>query len=537
MSSEKAVADPGPEVSVIIPARDLEGYVDDAIRSVLDQDFGDFELIVVDDGSTDGTASKVEAWMRRDRRVRLLANRRRPGVSGARNTGIDAARGAFVAFLDADDTWFPGSLRARVARLKSIPERAFVHGPLRLVDETLAPLGPEIATRKTIGFENAIGNPASLNVCLFPRPMIGDFRLREDLDSGEDWLFVAQILRTGVVSHFVPDGGATYRVRPDSKVNRDLLAHERTLDVVLDWVFGPDDDPRYHPDHRQGIRSHERKTVVARRKLRSLGDALIMRREPEARALLSEIVEHDLLRAAGIKAGDRFSAVSLCRHFRVPVDQVRERALPIRDEMAAVIVSVGADRTAPDLVESLWRSTFSESWADVMRTTRDHRPPRPARSAATAGKRRKPSAAAKAPGRSAKGKHGKGKRRAPTVAGKRGGTARRRDGIFRTWPVAIAAAGAALVLLAVVIGLSASGEALPALVLATGIAMMALVSAGILHDASRRRLKARRDAARTKARALRKSKRGGEQEFAGFGAARTRKRGPRHRRDRWHSAG
>jgi len=493
-------------VSVIIPARDLERYIDDAIGSVLDQDFGDLELIVVDDGSTDRTSSRVEAWMRRDRRIRLIVNRRRPGVSGARNTGIDAAHGAFVAFLDGDDTWLPGSLGARVARLKSIPEGTFVHGPLRLVNEALEPLGPEIATRKTIGFENAIGNPASLNVCLFPRTLIGDFRLREDLDSGEDWFFVAQILRTGVQSHFVPEGGATYRVRADSKVNRDLLAHERTVEIVLDWVFAPDSDPRYHPDHRQGIRGHDRKTVIARRKLRSLGDALIMRREPEARALLSEIVERDLLHAAGTKAADRFSAVSLCRHFRVPVDQVRQRALPIREEMAAFMISVGADRVAPDLVESLWRSTYSESWTDMNRTTRNDRSPQPATSAVGAGKRKKTSGkkADRAPavGRSARRVNpARGKGRRANAPRKK--EARQRGGIFRTWPGTIAAIGAAVVLLAVVTGVNAAGASATAMILATAAAMAALLSLGILQDESRRRLNAGRHAARRKAKALR----------------------------------
>jgi hypothetical protein len=204
-----------------------------------------------------------------------------------------------------------------------------------------------------------------LNACLFPRSLIGEFRFSEDLDSGEDWLFIAQILRTGAVSRFVPEGGGTYRVRPDSNVNIDPLAHERRLEPVLDWIFGPDQDPRYHPDHRDGMRHHDRKRVVGQRKLQTLGDMLIMRREQEAADLLAEIVEMDLLQAADIKVDQAFSAVSLARHFRVATDQIRARALPIRDEIAAVISSVGVDRVAPDFVESLWRSMFSENWAEI----------------------------------------------------------------------------------------------------------------------------------------------------------------------------
>lgn len=238
------------------------------------------------------------------------------------------------------------------------------------MDEALKPLGPEIGAKRTITFENAFRNPTSLNVCLFPRSLIGDFRFSEALDSGEDWLFIAQLLRTGAVSYFVPGGGGTYRVRSDSKVNRDILGHERTLEPILDWVFGPDEDPRYHRDHRRGIRRYDRKKVAGQRKFLSLGDALIMRREREAAAILAEIMELDLLRAADIKADDPFSAVSLARHFRVPADQIRARALPIREEMAAVITAVGVAQVAPDFVESLWRSIFSESWEEMARARR-----------------------------------------------------------------------------------------------------------------------------------------------------------------------
>jgi glycosyltransferase involved in cell wall biosynthesis len=359
-----------PEVSVIIPVRNLESYIDDAIGSVLAQDFTDFELIVVDDGSTDGTQAKVRSWMQRDRRILLIGNIYRPGVSGARNTGLDAARGTFVAFLDGDDTWYPGSLGARVARLKSVRRGDFVHGVLDLVDEALVPLGPVIGAKRSISFDDTSGNPASLNACLFPRSLIGEFRFSEDLDSGEDWLFIAQILRTGAVSHFVPEGGGTYRVRADSKVNSDPFAHERALEPILDWVFGPEADPRYHPDYREGLRGYDRRKVVARRKFRALGDALLMRREREAAGLLEDIVKQDLVTAAGIKVDDVFSAVSLCRYFRVPADQIRELTPPIRDEMASVITSLSVDHVAPDFIESLWRSVFSESWAERMRSLR-----------------------------------------------------------------------------------------------------------------------------------------------------------------------
>lgn len=100
-----------PSVSVIIPVYNRAQQVCDAVASVLAQTFTDYELIVVDDGSTDDTPEMLACYGDRIRLIRQ-ANR---GVSAARNTGIVAARGALIAFLDSDDLWLPHKLRAQTA--------------------------------------------------------------------------------------------------------------------------------------------------------------------------------------------------------------------------------------------------------------------------------------------------------------------------------------------------------------------------------------------------------------------------------------
>jgi teichuronic acid biosynthesis glycosyltransferase TuaG len=101
-------------VSTITPSYNAEGYIAEAIGSVLGQTHHDWELIVVDDGSTDGTASVVKEFSDEDPRVRYLY-RKNGGQAAARNTGIRAARGDLVAFLDADDLWLPERLEAQLA--------------------------------------------------------------------------------------------------------------------------------------------------------------------------------------------------------------------------------------------------------------------------------------------------------------------------------------------------------------------------------------------------------------------------------------
>lgn len=118
------MSDPLPQVSVVIPVYNREAYVGDAIESVLAQTFTDFELLVIDDGSTDRSRDVARAY--RDPRIRLLHNERNQGLPRTRNTGVDSARGAYLAFLDSDDVALPTRLAKQVGFLDSHPTHAAV---------------------------------------------------------------------------------------------------------------------------------------------------------------------------------------------------------------------------------------------------------------------------------------------------------------------------------------------------------------------------------------------------------------------------
>ena len=105
--------------SVITPLYNKEASIAQALDSVMAQECQDFEIVVVDDGSTDGGAAIVETFD--DSRIRLI-RQANAGVSVARNRGIEEARGEYVAFLDADDVWMPGFLSEIVALQKEFPQ-------------------------------------------------------------------------------------------------------------------------------------------------------------------------------------------------------------------------------------------------------------------------------------------------------------------------------------------------------------------------------------------------------------------------------
>src|SRR4030043_1300408 len=108
-----------PKVSVIIPTYNRLPRLKEAVQSVLTQDFEDFELIVVDDGSTDRTSEEMKQY---GGRVKVIEHTENRGVSAARNRGILQAKAKYIAFLDSDDLWVKGKLKAQVTFMEENPQ-------------------------------------------------------------------------------------------------------------------------------------------------------------------------------------------------------------------------------------------------------------------------------------------------------------------------------------------------------------------------------------------------------------------------------
>lgn len=110
-----------PAVSVLMPVYNTKRYVGQAVESVLAQTFGDFEFIIVDDGSTDGSLKVLQEYAARDSRIRLITRENR-GICHSRNEALELARGEFVAIMDSDDICLPRRLEAQIDYLKRNPD-------------------------------------------------------------------------------------------------------------------------------------------------------------------------------------------------------------------------------------------------------------------------------------------------------------------------------------------------------------------------------------------------------------------------------
>ena len=128
--------------TVIIPVYNVENYLEECAGSVLSQDFGDFEVVLVDDGSTDSSGEIADGIAAKDERVRAL-HRPNGGLSAARNTGLDVARGEYVLFVDSDDMIEPSSLGAIAEKIEktSRPDVVFLEAEKFYPDGATEPMG------------------------------------------------------------------------------------------------------------------------------------------------------------------------------------------------------------------------------------------------------------------------------------------------------------------------------------------------------------------------------------------------------------
>jgi|AntDeeMetagen134_2_1112570.scaffolds.fasta_scaffold00684_5 glycosyltransferase involved in cell wall biosynthesis len=122
-----------PTVSVVMAVYNEEKYVSMAIESILEQTFSDFEFLIVDDGSTDRTSEIVDGYAKSDNRVRLLTNKKNMGLPASLNKGIEAARGEYIARMDADDKSLPGRFERQVKYLDSNPETHVIGCQVRVI--------------------------------------------------------------------------------------------------------------------------------------------------------------------------------------------------------------------------------------------------------------------------------------------------------------------------------------------------------------------------------------------------------------------
>lgn len=203
-------------VSIIMPAYNAENLISDSINSVLSQTYKNFELIIIDDYSQDQTSQVVENFILKDKRVKLIKNIKNKGVAETRNTGLDQAKGDYVAFLDSDDKWVEDKLEKQLAVLKERNDVDVVYGSyyrfnsngVKNVVKVL-----KLLDKKKLLKGNPIGNLTAIyNFKKYPE-------IRQKKIGHEDYLFWLEIFNSSpdVKGIGIQEPIAYYRVAEDGK--------------------------------------------------------------------------------------------------------------------------------------------------------------------------------------------------------------------------------------------------------------------------------------------------------------------------------
>ena len=146
-----------PLVSIIMPCHNMERFVAKTIESVLRQNYPYWELLIVDDASTDGTVSLINSICRQDYRIHIDANTEYSGVATARNRAIQQAQGRFLAFLDADDLWHHEKLE-RQLRFMTMKDIGFSYTAYDCIDEDGAFLERQVHTIGKVDYDKYLKN-------------------------------------------------------------------------------------------------------------------------------------------------------------------------------------------------------------------------------------------------------------------------------------------------------------------------------------------------------------------------------------------
>lgn len=198
-------------ISIIMPAYNAGNTISESIQSVLDQTYQNFELIVVNDCSSDNTKEIVEDYIKSDFRIKLIDKKVNQGVASARNTGLDHALGEFIAFLDSDDKWQKTKLEKQIRIFNQYPEIDLVYTAYyRFNNSGIGKLVevPRFINSKQLLKGNPIGNLTAIyNFKKFPE-------IRQKKIGHEDYLFWLELFNSSndVKGFGIQEPLAYYRV-------------------------------------------------------------------------------------------------------------------------------------------------------------------------------------------------------------------------------------------------------------------------------------------------------------------------------------
>jgi len=207
-----------PQISIVVPVYNAEKYIEKTVEMVRRQTFTDWELILVEDCSKDNSAHVLRTLERelQDSRIRVIYKMQNEGAANARNTGVDAACGRYLAFLDADDIWIENKLAAELDFMQK-KGAAFVFTAYEFGDENAVGTGKIVKVPGTLTYKKALSRTVIFtSTTLFDLSVIGKELVKMPNVPSEDSATWWKILRAGYTAYGYPEVTTIYRRPPKS---------------------------------------------------------------------------------------------------------------------------------------------------------------------------------------------------------------------------------------------------------------------------------------------------------------------------------
>ena len=217
-----------PLISIIVPIYNSDSFLDQTINSVISQTYSQWELILVNNGSTDGSKFLMDSYEKKDRRIKCIHfEKNSGGPAFPRNEGMKIAKGEYIAFLDSDDFWEKEKLEKQISQTDS-KTKLIISSEAFMVDEHNNNLGELKKSnffkrlKKFFDFKNIflIYNPIILSTSLVKKSPDLKFQENENLQSIEDWALWIDLVSTGYELKIIDTPLCSYRVHKDSLSNK-----------------------------------------------------------------------------------------------------------------------------------------------------------------------------------------------------------------------------------------------------------------------------------------------------------------------------
>lgn len=229
-------------VSIIIPVYNAGKYIEETIHMVEKQTFKNWELILVDDCSTDNSRQLIRKFMERkasknsqetvdftdENQIRLIEKETNEGAAMARNTGVDVSRGRYIAFLDADDIWMPDKLEKELAYMKE-KDAAFVCTSYEFGDEKAGGTGRIVHVPKTLTYRKALSRTVIFTTTvMIDTSKTGKELIHMPVVKSEDTALWWKLLKNGFIAHGLDEVLAIYR-RPARSLSSNKMEAIRRI--------------------------------------------------------------------------------------------------------------------------------------------------------------------------------------------------------------------------------------------------------------------------------------------------------------------